>query len=76
MEYESDKTFVINVLNAINVYTKVIPQEKFPQEQTTRIIRRHIKEHYADEVRSFMKTERAKSLSTKEKKPLKGHLQI
>lgn len=36
----------------------------------TRIIRRHIKEHYADEVRSFMKTEKGRNLYQRRKETI------
>ena len=39
-------------------------------EDQTRIIRRHVKEHYADEVRAFMKTEKGKNLYSRRKETI------
>ena len=39
-------------------------------EDQTRTIRRHIKEHYADEVRAFMKTEKGKKLYARRKETI------
>lgn len=39
-------------------------------DSQTRIIRRHVKEHFADEVRAFMKTEKGKSLYKRRKETI------
>jgi hypothetical protein len=39
-------------------------------DSQTRTIRRHIKEHYADEVRAFMKTEKGKNLYKRRKETI------
>lgn len=39
-------------------------------EDQTRIIRRHIKEHFADEVRAFMKTEKGRKLYARRKETI------
>ncbi|MDD3706204.1 MAG: IS1182 family transposase [Clostridiaceae bacterium] len=39
-------------------------------DDQTRVIRRHLKEHYADEVRAFMKTEKGKKLYQRRKETI------
>ncbi|MCR1898997.1 IS1182 family transposase [Irregularibacter muris] len=69
VEYESDPKICINCPQREkclyeNKETMTISDCK------TKIIRRHVKEYYADEVRAFMKTEKGKSLYKRRKETI------
>ncbi|WP_422485390.1 IS1182 family transposase [Gudongella sp. DL1XJH-153] len=69
VEYRSDKEVCKNCPKREKcLYESSITGEISPDQ--TRIIRRHIKEHYADEVRSFMKTEKGKKLYQRRKETI------
>jgi transposase len=66
VEYRSDKSVCANCPSR----EKCLYESKITGEiadDQTRIIRRHVKEHYADEVRAFMKTDQGKKLYQRRK---------
>lgn len=69
VEYRSDKEICKDCPKREKcLYESSITGEISPDQ--TRVIRRHIKEHYADEVRSFMKTEKGKKLYQRRKETI------
>lgn len=69
VEYESDR----KICEECKQREKCLYESSITGEissDQTRIIRRHIKEHYADEVRSFMKTEKGKNLYQRRKETI------
>lgn len=69
VEYESDKNTCIKCPKRDKCLYESKTTGEISKDQT-RIIRRHIKEHYADEVRSFMKTEKGKNLYQRRKETI------
>ena len=66
MEYKSDSKICVNCPKKdVCLYESKATGEIAAEQSRT--IRRHIKEHYADEVRAFMKTEKGKSLYNRRK---------
>lgn len=64
--YESDKSVCANCPSREKcLYESKTSGEISPDQ--TRTIRRHIKEHYADEVRAFLKTDKGKNLYKRRK---------
>jgi transposase len=69
VEYRSDK----NICKNCPSRDKCLYESKIDGEiadDQTRIIRRHVKEHYADEVRAFMKTDKGKYLYKRRKETI------
>lgn len=69
VEYESDKKVCEKCPNRDKCLYESSTTGEISSDRT-RIIRRHIKEHYADEVRSFMKTEKGKNLYQRRKETI------
>lgn len=69
VEYQSDKTICSNCPKREKCLYESQVTGEISKDQR-RIIRRHLKEHYADEVRSFMKTEKGKGLYQRRKETI------
>lgn len=65
-EYRSDSAICISCTSREKCLYENKDTGEIADDQT-RIIRRHVKEHFADEVRAFMKTEKGKSLYMRRK---------
>ena len=69
VEYESEKNVCIECPKRDKCLYESSTTGEISSDQT-RIIRRHIKEHYADEVRSFMKTEKGRNIYQRRKETI------
>lgn len=69
VEYQSDSTICKDCPNRDKCLYESGDNGEIADGQT-RIIRRHLKEHYADEVRAFMKTEKGKKLYQRRKETI------
>ena len=69
VEYESDRKICEECSQRERCLYESSTTGEISSDQT-RIIRRHIKEHYADEVRAFMKTEKGKNLYQRRKETI------
>ena len=69
VEYESNKDICSHCVNRQQCLYESSVSGEIEKDQS-RIIRRHVKEHYADEVRGFMKTETGKKLYQRRKETI------
>lgn len=69
VEYESDKSVCVDCPSRNRCLYESKVDGKLSDDKT-RIIRRHVKEHYADDVRAFLKTQKGKDLYQRRKETI------